>query len=194
MKLRLPPHPGTVAPPLDESEVTVIGPSTEFLYTGDNPIQTGVAPDTIDLTRVAVLRGLVTERDGSRLSGVTVSILDHPEYGQTLTRYDGEFDLATNGGGMFTVNYEKDGYLPVQRDIGTSWQSYGWLPDIVMIPLDPNVTEIDLTDPIPIQLVIGSSESDVDGNRTAVLMIPAGTTADCGSSYGPQRIGFLRPT
>lgn len=175
---QIPPHPGTVAPPLDESEVTVIGPSTEFLYTGDNPIQTGVAPGTIDLARVAVLRGLVTERAGSRLSGVTVSILDHPEYGQTLTRYDGEFDLVTNGGGMFTVNYEKDGYLPVQRDIGTSWQSYGWLPDIVMIPLDPKVTEIDLTNSVPIQLVIGSSESDVDGNRTAVLMIPAGTTAE----------------
>ena len=174
----IPPHPGTVAPPLDESEASVIGPSTEFLYSGDDPIQTGVAPDTIDLSRVAVLRGLVTERDGSRLSGVTVSLLDHPEYGQTLTRFDGEFDLVANGGGMFTVNYEKDGYLPVQRDIGTSWQSYGWLPDIVMIPLDPNVTEIDLTDPSPIQLVIGSSESDTDGNRQAVLMIPAGTTAE----------------
>jgi len=174
----IPPHPGTVAPPLDESEATVIGPSTEFLYSGDDPIQTGVAPDTIDLSRVAVLRGLVTERSGSRLSGVTVSLLDHPEYGQTLTRFDGEFDLVANGGGMFTVNYEKDGYLPVQRDIGTSWQSYGWLPDIVMIPLDPNVTEIDLSSPTPMQLVIGSSESDESGARQAVLMIPAGTSAE----------------
>jgi RHS repeat-associated protein len=173
----IPPHPGTLAPELDESEVSVIGPSTEFLYTGDDPIQTGVAADTIDLVRAAVLRGRVTERDGSRLSGVTVSLLDHPEYGQTLTRFDGEFDLVVNGGGMFTVNYEKDGYLPVQRDIGTQWQQWAWLPAIVMIPLDPNVTVIDLTDPAPIQLVIGSSQSDADGTRQAVLMIPAGTTA-----------------
>lgn len=173
----IPPHPGTLAPPLDGSEATAIGPSTEFLYKGDDPIQTGVAPDTIDPVRAAVLRGRVTGRDGSKLSGVVVSILDHAEYGQTLTRFDGEFDLVVNGGGMFIVNYEKDGYLPVQRDIGTQWQQWGWLPDIVMIPLDPNVTEIDLTDPSPIQLVIGGSESDTDGDRQAVLMIPAGTTA-----------------
>ena len=42
----LPPDPTTVAPPLDPTVATDGGTSTEFLYTGDNPIQTGVAPGT----------------------------------------------------------------------------------------------------------------------------------------------------
>jgi len=173
----VPPDPSAAAPPLDEGESTVIGPSTEFLYTGPEPIQTGVAAETIDPVMAAVLRGRVTERDGNRLSGVTVSILGMPEYGQTLTRFDGEFDLVVNGGGAFTVNYEKDGYLMVQREIGTQWQQWAWLPDIVMIPLDPAVTEVDLTSP-GMQVVVGSSESDADGTRQAVLLVPAGTTAN----------------
>ena len=46
------------------------------------------------------------------LPGAVISILDHPEFGQTLSRADGRFDLAVNGGGILTVNYEKAGYLP----------------------------------------------------------------------------------
>src|SRR5207249_4340122 len=61
----LPPDPVTVAPPLDRSVATEIKSSTEFLYTGNNPIQTGVAPGTIELKRAAVLRGKVSNRDGT---------------------------------------------------------------------------------------------------------------------------------
>ncbi len=40
----LPPDPATVAPPLDPTVSTTTFASSEFLYTGDNPIQTGAAP------------------------------------------------------------------------------------------------------------------------------------------------------
>ena len=48
--------------------------------------------------QVSVLRGKVMKRDGSALSGVAVSVLNHPEFGQTLSRVDGGYDLAVNGG------------------------------------------------------------------------------------------------
>jgi hypothetical protein len=102
-----PPDPGTVAPPIDPTVATNIATATEFLYTGTNPIQTGVVSGTIEPKRVAVLRGKVMTRDGNPFPGVTISILNHPEYGQTLSRADGMFDIVVNGGGHLTVKYER---------------------------------------------------------------------------------------
>jgi len=91
--------------------------ATEFLYTGSAPIQTGVELGTIEAKRAAVLRGKVLSRNGNPLMGVKITILNHPEFGQTLSRTDGMFDLAVNGGGYLTVNYRKTGYLPAQRQV-----------------------------------------------------------------------------
>ncbi len=97
----LPPNPADVAPPLDPTVATDINTATAFLYTGENPIQTGITPGTIEFTApTAVLRGTVISREGLPLPGVSISILDHPELGQTRSRADGLFDLAVNGGGV----------------------------------------------------------------------------------------------
>ena len=53
----LPPDPATVAPPLPEGTATPLVSATEFLYSGPNPIQTGVTNGIIQLQRAAVLRG-----------------------------------------------------------------------------------------------------------------------------------------
>ena len=141
----LPPNPADVAPPLDPTVATDINTATAFLYTGENPIQTGVAPGTIEFTRTAVLRGTVISREGLPLPGVTIAILDHPELGQTRSRADGVFDMVVNGGGVLTLTYEKAGYLPAQRQLDTPWQDYMWAPDVALIPVDPQVTTIELT-------------------------------------------------
>ncbi|HWR21772.1 MAG TPA: tandem-95 repeat protein, partial [Verrucomicrobiae bacterium] len=77
------PDPSTVAPPLSQTVTTDLGSGTAFLYSGSNPIQTGVAPGTINLTRAAVLRGRVLNSLGTPLPGVAIGILNHPELGQT---------------------------------------------------------------------------------------------------------------
>jgi RHS repeat-associated protein len=172
----LPPDPSTVAPPLDPTVVTPMGKATEFLYTGPNPIQTGVAPGTIEARRAAVLRGKVLNRDGNVLSGVTISILNHPEFGQTLSRADGMFDLAVNGGGPLTINYQKTGYLPAQRQLNVPWQDYAIAPDVALISLDPNVTAITANASI-MQVHQSTLSTDIDGSRKATLLFPAGATA-----------------
>jgi RHS repeat-associated protein len=173
----LPPDPATVAPPVSQTEATDIFDATTFLHTGPNPIQTGVTPGTIERKRAAALRGKVTTRDNSALSGVKITVLNHPELGQTLSRLDGRFDLVVNGGGLLTVKYEKADYLPVQRQLDTPWQDYDYLPDVVMIPLDSQVTAIDLSAATPIQVAQGSPVTDVDGTRQATLLLTQGTTA-----------------
>jgi len=171
----LPPDPSTVAPPLDPSVATSVFGATEFLYTGPDPIQTGVGAGVINPLRAGLLRGTVLTRSGQPLTGVTVSIFDHPELGQTLSRADGMYDLVANGGGTLTLSYVKAGYLPVQRQVDLGWNEYGVLPDVVMIGLDPQVSTIDFSDPI--QVARGSVETDSSGPRQATLMFEQGTQA-----------------
>lgn len=173
----LPPDPVAVAPPVDSTVSTNMFDATAFLYTGSHPIQTGVAPGTIVPARVAVLRGKIADRSGSPIPGVTITVHDHPEYGQTLTRSDGMFDIAVNGGGSLTVEYDKPGYLPVQRSLDTPWQDYAWLPDVVMIKPDSQVTQIDLSSGSPVQVARGSISTDDLGTRQATVLFPQGTTA-----------------
>ena len=166
-----------VVPPIDPTVISIPALVTKFLYTGSNPIQTGVAANTINLEQAATIRGSVTGANGEPLANVIITIKDHPEYGQTLTTCDGTFNMAVNGNGPLTVNYKKVGYLPLQRTVTTAWQKYAVLDDVVMTELDPSVTPIDLTATTPIQVAIGSEVTDKDGTRQAVVLFPQGLTA-----------------
>jgi RHS repeat-associated protein len=173
----LPPDPSTVATPLNNTVATTIGSSTAFLYSGANPIQTAVSPDTIVPTRAAVLRGKVLDKTNAPLPGVTITVLNHPEFGQTLSRLDGMFDLAVNGGGKLILNYAQTGLLPAQRQVQVPWQDFALAPDVILIPPDTQVTTVDLTSQAPIQIARGSVITDTDGTRQATLLVPQGTQA-----------------
>ena len=172
----LPPPPETVAPPLQAGVVGDIANDTRFLYTGPNPIQTGVAPGAIEPLHAAVLRGRVTDRAGAGLPGAVVSVAQRPELGRTLSRADGRFDLAVSGGRAVTLNYAKDGFLPVQRRVSAPPRDYRTLDDVVLIPLDSKVTPIALGSAAT-QVHRANSVSDANGTRTATLVVPAATTA-----------------
>ncbi|MCA1557359.1 MAG: DUF4214 domain-containing protein, partial [Acidobacteria bacterium] len=159
------------------SYVPTLDSATQFLYTGANPIQTGVAPGTINPVRVAVVRGRVKGRDGASLPGVKVTVLDHAELGQTWTRADGKFDLAVNGGGLLTFRFEKVGLVSAERQLNMPWQDYVMLDDVLMVGFDNQVTAIDLQSSVPLQVARGGISNDADGTRQATLLFPAGTQA-----------------
>jgi RHS repeat-associated protein len=182
----LPPDPASVAPPNDPTVPTDILASTAFLYTGDDPIQEGVAPGTIEPERVVILRGRVISRDGTPVTGVEVTILGHPEYGSTLSRADGWFDMAANGGGALTVSYVKESLLPVQRTVEVPWRDYVVVPDVIMIGRDPVLTAVDLGDP-EYGVARGSVVTDDDGSRQATVMFPPGTGASIILPNGTQQ-------
>ena len=173
----LPPDPAKVAPVLDRTVPTTVAAATEFLYTGENPIQTGVAPGTIDRIRAAGLRGRVLNRELKPLGGVTVTVRDHPEFGQTLTRADGGWDLVVNGGGPVRIDFAKPGYLPAQRETDAPWQDWVVMDDVILLQLDPIATPVELNS-TETQVARGSVVEDADGPRQATLVIPAGTTAE----------------
>ncbi len=174
----LPPNPVTVMPRLNPTVAATTFGSTQFLYTGSNPVQTGVQPGTIKLERAAVIRGRVLDKQNNPLSGITITVKDHPEFGQTLSRMDGWFDMAVNGGGFLTINYQKAGFLPVQRQLNIAWQDYVIAEDVVLIGLDSRVTTVNLSNNVQgVQVVQGSAITDKDGNRQATVLFPQGTTA-----------------
>lgn len=172
----LPPDPATVAPPAPKNVVTLLSDSTRFLYEGENPIQTGVDTQALDHVRAAVLRGRALDKNGAPLPGVTVTVNARPEFGQTLTRLDGFFDMVVNGGGPLHVNFSKDGFLPVQRLADVPWQNFTVLPDVTLITADPQVTAVDFTAP-EMQVARGSLVEDAHGARRAMVLFPTGLVA-----------------
>jgi len=173
----LPPNPAWIAPPLSTTATTSVAASTAFLYEGPDSIQDGVAPGTIVAERAAVVRGLVKTRAGTPLPGVTVTVAGHPEFGATATRADGVFDMVVNGGGSLVLRYTTVGTLPVDRRVVVPPGDFLVVADVVLIPLDPAVTVVDLTAPTPIQVAAGSPVTDEDGTRQARVFFPVGTTA-----------------
>jgi len=174
----LPPDPVRIAPEVDPSVATTVADSTRFLYSGSHPVQTGVAAGTIEARRAAVIRGKVLDPDDAPLSGVTLTVKGHPEFGQTLSRADGQFDLAVNGGGVLVVEYAKAGFLPVQRQVSAPWQDFATAEDVVLVPLDSQVTAIDLSGAAAsYQAAQGSLSSDADGSRQATVLFPPGLQA-----------------
>ena len=171
----LPPDPTTVAPPLDRTVATTVSASTAFLYTGANPIQTGVATGTIQPFQASVVRGKVLQRNGQQLSGVRVSVLNHPELGQTLSRQDGAYDLAVNGGGTLTLVFTKVGLLSAQRQLVVPRQQWVTPDPVALIQLDSVVTVVDLSQPASVAR--GSVTTDSAGTRRTTTIFEQGTVA-----------------
>jgi RHS repeat-associated protein len=175
------------APALDPTRTTDIARATSFLYTGENPVQTGVT-DRIEPIRAAVLRGKVRTRDGNPLSGVRVSVVGHPGFGSTTTGANGEFYMAVNGGGQLRLRYERDGFLSSERTVEAPWRDYAFADDVVLIPLDDAVTEIDLgSSPLEAQVARASEVVDDDGRRRETLIFKPGTQAQMVLPGGDRR-------
>jgi len=172
----LPPNPALVATELSKTDSTPFADGTAFLYSGANPIQTGVTPGAILPATAAVIKGRVLDRGNNPLPGVLVTVHGHPELGQTFSRADGNYDLAVNGGGPVTLSYSKEGLLPAQRQVETPWRDFASVDDVVLIALDPVVTTV-VTGASNVQIASGSVVTDADGTRQATVLFPSGLQA-----------------
>jgi hypothetical protein len=173
----VPPNSTLVAPPVNRSAPTSLAGSTAFLYTGANPVQTGVDAGAIAANTQAVVRGQVTVRNGSALAGVTVTVVNHPEFGSTVTQSDGHFDMVVNSGQTLRVHYAAPGYLPAERVVQAPWQDYVIADDVALTPLDSQITAVNVATATTTQVARGSVSSDSSGTRQATVLVPAATTA-----------------
>jgi RHS repeat-associated protein len=171
------PDPVEVATPLSTTALPSFHSTVKFLYEGSEPLQTGVTAGAIEESLVSVVRGKMLDADDQPLEGVQISILDHHELGATKSRADGMFDLAVNGGGTLTLQFTKEGYMPVQRKITATAGRYETLPDVVLKAYDTKVTVVDLNGAADVQTAQGSPVTDADGTRQSTVIFPEGTSA-----------------
>jgi RHS repeat-associated protein len=169
------PSPTPTPPPVDRSQSTTVYDGSRWIYEGENPPQRGVAHGTIRAGDVGVLRGRVTARTGEPLAGVTVTALGHPELGMEDTAAGGALDFAVNAGGPITLRFTAPGFLPAQRLVATTPLDYTSLDDVMLVPPDTVVTNIDSSSPV--QSHQGSQVTDSGGTRRATLMFAQGTQA-----------------
>lgn len=176
------------APPLPLQIPTTVADAVSFLYTGANPVQTGVNLAAMTPRRLSLIHGNVQTRDGSPLADVLVTVLARPEFGQTRSRSSGEFDLAVNGGGPVVFQFSQPGFLPVQRTVEVPWQDMFALPAVIMVPIDPAVTVVNFQDATtPMKIARGSVVTDGDGIRQLTVMIPQGVSAQMTLPNGTTR-------
>lgn len=164
------------APALDRTVATTVGESAAFLYSGENPLQKDADPKAFDPNRVAMLKGRVIDASGEPLSGAKVSIVGHKEYGYTLSRSDGAYDLVVNGGSRMLLSFELDGHLSAQRAATPGWQRRHYLGDVGLTGSSGVVSNVP-TDSDSSQVLEGPSVSDTYGEREPLVIFQPGTVA-----------------
>jgi hypothetical protein len=70
-----------------------------------------------DPNRFSVVTGLVHDKNNIPIQNVRVTIHSYPEYGTVSTDEQGHIAIPVEGGGYFTVTYNKEGFLPVHRQV-----------------------------------------------------------------------------
>ena len=156
--------PNTAAPAHDRTIATNLLDSVRFLLEGNLAVQHDWKGDAFDPRRTAVIRGRITEMGGAPAPGARVTALSHPEYGYSLSRKDGSFDIVVNGGEPLTLVVRGEGYIEAHRLVHTEWQRYAFSQPIELVPLDDAATTITSMAPAA-QVVRATAVSDGDGSR-----------------------------
>jgi hypothetical protein len=167
---------GTTSPPLKAEvaaakklEVPEGDISTDFC--GANVfLAVGVA---IPCATMSVVTGHVRTRDGGGVPGLTVSILEHPEWGSATTQADGLYALAVAAGRM-TLHVQASAFLPIQRSVMATAREFTTVPDTVVLRRDEKATAISTAAG---GFHVGTPQEDKDGRRSTAVFIPPGTSA-----------------
>ncbi|XP_049727562.1 teneurin-1 isoform X1 [Elephas maximus indicus] len=118
---------------------------------------THVIPPEIsfDSRRACVIRGQVVAVDGTPLVGVNVSFLHHSDYGFTISRQDGSFDLVAVGGISVVLIFDRSPFLSEKRTLWLPWNQFIVVEKVTMqrVVSDPPSCDIsNFISPNPIVL------------------------------------------
>ena len=134
----------------------------------------------------AMVTGKILAEDGSPLSGVKVTIHNHPEYGSQITNVKGEYYFATEGGIHLIMRYTKEGYTTIDRELYVQSQDWNNADDATMLQVDSKVTTIDLNS-TQAQLHISTPVIDDRGQRSTTLVFDGVSKATVSSKDGTTR-------
>ncbi|XP_077002061.1 teneurin-1 [Tamandua tetradactyla] len=110
---------------------------------------------SFDSRRACVIRGQVVAVDGTPLVGVNVSFLHHSDYGFTISRQDGSFDLVAIGGISVMLIFDRSPFLSEKRTLWLPWNQFIVVDKVTMqrVVSDPPSCDIsNFISPNPIVL------------------------------------------
>jgi RHS repeat-associated protein len=172
----------TITKELDTSNFDFTNFGTQYV----NTIPVNATVESYDEKRFCMITGQILNEDGSPLKGVKVSILNHIEYGSTVTDSNGSYALPSEGGLQLTMRYQKDGFTTVDRKVQAPVQDWIRTETVTMLKLDMKVTQIDLTDETP-QLHVSTPVTDDRGERSTTLVFDGVTKATVTAKDGSTR-------
>ncbi|EPY78853.1 hypothetical protein CB1_000998024 [Camelus ferus] len=114
----------------------LIGSDSTHVIPGGSPFNKSLA---------SVIRGQVLTADGTPLIGVNVSFFHYPEYGYTITRQDGMFDLVANGGASLTLVFERSPFLTQHHTVWIPWNVFYVMDTLVMKKEENDIPSCDLS-------------------------------------------------
>ncbi|POI35717.1 hypothetical protein CIB84_000531, partial [Bambusicola thoracicus] len=114
----------------------LIGADSTHVIPGESPFNRSLA---------SVIRGQVLTADGTPLIGVNVSFLHYPDYGYTITRQDGMFDLVANGGASLTLVFERSPFLTQYHTVWIPWNVFYVMDTLVMKKEENDIPSCDLS-------------------------------------------------
>ncbi|KAM9043599.1 teneurin-3 isoform 2-T3 [Megaptera novaeangliae] len=128
--------PQQAAKPFYDRISFLIGSDSTHVIPGDSPFNKSLA---------SVIRGQVLTADGTPLIGVNVSFFHYPEYGYTITRQDGMFDLVANGGASLTLVFERSPFLTQYHTVWIPWNVFYVMDTLVMKKEENDIPSCDLS-------------------------------------------------
>lgn len=170
-------------------------------YLGSGGIQTGSTACVYDAahptcafipTHMALVRGTVADASGAGLQGATISVLNHPEFGTTVSQANGEYFLVVNGGGPLTIRAGKTGLLSSDRVVNPPWGGTDFAQDIVLIALDSQVTPVTFSAGglVSGTFTFQNQDGDATPARNAYVYFPANVGATSNGAALPATAKF----
>ena len=113
-------------------------------------------------------------------------LLHHKEYGSVSTDSNGTYVLPSEGGVNYTIRYQKQGYLIVDREFSAPIQDWAVVKEAQLLPKDEKATQIDLN---ASKVELHSSTPIVDdrGERSTTLVFNGVSKATVTKSDGSTR-------
>ena len=168
-----PPSPKDLAPKTDALGISSFWESNRFLVEGDQAIVRNVALRRLQKNSVSVIRARLIDHDDHPLPGVRANIVNHPEYGYTFTRADGEVDFLVNSNTKLILRFDDDDMLPVDVAFRPSPNTYEIGREVVLSKLDTLSTRVDENTLLSNSSVI----KDDEGERQLRVFFNSGTKA-----------------
>jgi hypothetical protein len=122
---------------------------------------------------LSILLGHVRTRDGVGVPGMRISVLHHPEWGETTSQADGLYALAV-AAGRHTLELRASAFIPLQRLVTAPARNFAYLPDTAVLRRDEKATTLSMGAG---GFHTATPQEDQDGKRTTSVFVPPGINA-----------------